>query len=192
MIHESVYGQRTAVSLDGPWEFRHQDGLWRTANVPNPWQAEFADLRHASGRELLPPHLLRSGPRAGTEMCLRFGAVSYFAEVRVNGHEVGRHEGGWLPFECRLDPALLRGENLLDVSCLLPVGDPATSPEAPFAEIPHGKQSWYGPQGGIWQSVTLELRHPCHLARAAIHRDPSGRIAYGFHFPPVPSAPLQG
>ncbi|MCX7867834.1 MAG: hypothetical protein N2438_12065, partial [Limisphaera sp.] len=27
-----------------------------------------------------------------------------------------------------------------------------------FAEIPHGKQSWYGPAGGLWQSVRLELR----------------------------------
>src|SRR3954451_23681763 len=28
----------------------------------------------------------------------------------------------------------------------------------PLAEIPHGKQSWYGPIGGLWQDVFLEMR----------------------------------
>src|SRR6185437_9398790 len=30
--------------------------------------------------------------------------------------------------------------------------------------IPFGKQSWYGPLGGIWQSVTLERRSADHIA----------------------------
>ena len=33
---------------------------------------------------------------------------------------------------------------------------PGDSEPAAFDEIPHGKQSWYGPVGGIWQSVFLE------------------------------------
>jgi hypothetical protein len=39
----------------------------------------------------------------------------------------------------------------------------AASPDAPFSEAPHGKQSWYGPIGGIWQSVTLNLLPAVHI-----------------------------
>jgi hypothetical protein len=46
----------------------------------------------------------------------------------------------------------------------------------PFSEIPHGKQSWYGPQGGIWQSVMLEARPAVHLAGARISAGMDGRL----------------
>lgn len=161
---------RQTTSLDGIWRFAHaSDGIWRDANVPLPWQDQFADLRHTSGRATYQRHFPRpSGPG---DAVLHFGAVSYSAAVRLNGTEIGQHEGGYLPFTCAIPASLLRDDNLLEVDCLLPDGDPATSPDAPFGEIPHGKQSWYGPIGGIWQSVTLELRDPCHLQHCAITAD---------------------
>jgi len=60
------------------------------------------------------------------------------------------------------------------VRVLLP-GDAEIAPA--FAEIPHGKQSWYGPIGGIWQQVRLELRAPVHLQHCAISADVLGRGA---------------
>ena len=90
------------------------------------------------------------------EIVLKFGAVSYFCEVRLNGQNIGSHEGGYLPFECVAPQALLRPENEIEIDVLLPDGNPKTAPDFPFAEIPHGKQSWYGPLGGIWQSVSLK------------------------------------
>ena len=76
------------------------------------------------------------------------------------------HEGGYLPFELALDGALrFDGPNELVVRVI----DPATEADAElgfsFAEIPHGKQSWYGPVGGIWQGVYVERRPS--TARAA-------------------------
>ena len=160
---------RKRLSLDGSWEFRHaSDGVWRTATVPMPWQAQFADLRYESGRALyrkafeLPPEW------SGRTVVLSFGAVSYFAEVRVNGRVVGRHEGGYLPFECALPADVLSATNVVEVDVLSPDGNAGASPEFPFAEIPHGKQSWYGPIGGLWQAVTLEARTPQHLAQCRI------------------------
>lgn len=183
MQEQAVTGGRQTVSLDGAWEFRHGSGPWRVATVPGPWQAQFADLRHASGRATYRRQFRTPDHAAGTEVVLRFGAVSQSCEVQVNGVTVGRNDNGWLPFACVIPAAVLRSENEVTVHCLLPDGDPATSPDAPFAEIPHGKQSWYGPQGGIWQSVALELRHPCHLDRAAIAADLSGRIGLTLHVP---------
>ena len=155
-------GQRDHISLDGTWSFAHaSDGVWREAAVPAPWQALFADLRQASGgaiyrRTFSLPDL------SGREVVLRFGAVSYSAEIWLNGHLIGQHEGGYLPFDCVIPSAQVQSVNEVEVRCHLPDASDG------FAEIPHGKQSWYGPIGGIWQSVTLELRDPCHLTHCAI------------------------
>ncbi len=178
-MQDNGAGSRSTVSLDGEWDFRHEAGALRKAVVPGPWQAQFADLRHASGKAAY-RRTFRC-PEGTGQVVLRFGAVSYFAEVRVNGVTVGQSDNGWLPFECEVPRNLLIQDNELEVCCVLPDGDQATNPEAPFAEIPHGKQSWYGPTGGIWQSVKLEVRNPCHLARAAISADTDGHTGIALH-----------
>lgn len=84
---------------------------------------------------------------------LHFGAVDQVAEVWVNGHCVGTHEGGYLPFSFDITDTVLReGENRLDVK----VTDTLSK------IYPYGKQSmtpggmWYTPVSGIWQTVWLE------------------------------------
>ncbi len=165
-------GARFQVALDGIWQFRHgHDRDWRDAPVPMPWQAAFADLRQTSGRGVYRRSFHRPKAAADSVVLLRFGAVSYLAEVSVNGTLIAAHEGGYLPFDCIIPGDLLREENELEVVCILPDGDPATADGLSFAEIPHGKQSWYGPVGGIWQSVTLETRNRSHLEHCAIRAD---------------------
>src|SRR5438105_789923 len=105
-------GARETVSLDGPWRFRHHGyGDWRTANVPNPWQAEFDDLRHATGRATYKRSFGLPNGWDGREIALHFGAVNYFAEVRLNGTTIGTHEGGYLPFELVVPADGLKAEN---------------------------------------------------------------------------------
>ena len=159
---------RMITALDGPWEFRFGDQPdWRTVTVPNPWQAECPDLRNSFGlgryrRSItLPAH--------DGDVVLHFGAASEIATVRLDGREIGRHEGGYLPFEVAV-PADAAREALLEVDTLLPSIDAERCPERPFPEYPHGKQSWYGPLGGLWQSVTLETRPVCHIAHVALTR----------------------
>ena len=167
------------LSLDGQWDLRHEcDGTWRKANVPLPWQAEFPDLRHASGSAIYQRQFHVPADWAGLEVYLQFGAVSYFCEVSVNGQRLGSHEGGYLPFEIVLPAGVLKSENMIEVSVLLPDGDNSSAGEFPFAEIPHGKQSWYGPIGGIWQSVSLKARHKSHIKHCGIVADlKSGRVS---------------
>lgn len=163
---------RDVICLDGEWQFLHEtDSVARTAQVPLPWQAQFADLRHSSGRAIY----RRRFPRPKGEAVLHFGAVSYLAEVLVNGRSLGQHEGGYLPFEMTIPMDLLTDMNDLEVRCLLPDGAPNDAGIA-FGEIPHGKQSWYGPIGGIWQSVTLEGRDPVHLSHCKIVAEVSGHV----------------
>jgi glycosyl hydrolase family 2 len=177
-----VNRQRTI--LDGEWEFfpdpkqnlapdtlRDEDA--RKIQVPGPWQAQFEDLRDYSGVAWY--RLRFELPDDRLSAFLHFGAVDYFATVWLNGHQVGEHEGGYLPFELDVTSELRReGTNELVVRVIDPGNDADFLPEFAFAEIPHGKQSWYGPIGGIWQSVYLERRSPTHIARLRITPDVPG------------------
>jgi hypothetical protein len=164
---------RETISLDGEWRFAfcgdevvalEDVELWRPTVVPAPWQAQHDDLRERNGRawyrrRIEVPRRWRHAP-----VYLQFGAVNYLATVFVNGIEAGRHEGGYLPFEFEIGDLLHAGGNDIAVHVTAPNDDPVAYPETPFAEVPFGKQSWYGPLGGIWQSVTLERRAADHIA----------------------------
>lgn len=59
-------------------------------------------------------------------LVLRFGSVTHHAVVYVNGKEITRHKGGFLPFEAELSEYVLAGKNrvtvavsnMLDNTCL--------------------------------------------------------------------------
>lgn len=165
---------RDVVSLDGIWDFTHHgDGIARKAPVPLPWQAAFADLRQSHGTATYSRQI--AVPAADGPVFLCFGAVSYMSVVRIDGQEIARHDNGWLPFEAQLPDSAMGREVRLEVECHLPGPDDA-SPDS-FAEVPHGKMSWYGPTGGLWQSVRLEVRPKRHLQSCAISADPAtGRV----------------
>jgi beta-mannosidase len=59
-------------------------------------------------------------PRSGPAI-LRFEMVDYFAEVYLNGHLVGHHQGSFQPFEFEVSRWLVDGDNVLAVK----VGAPA-------------------------------------------------------------------
>ncbi len=166
---------RRQQTLDGPWAFTHaSDGKVRLAHVPNPWAAEFADLRHKGGSATYARRFAHPDLAQDEEAAIRFGAAAEVAEVRVNGRLLARHEGGYLPFDVVVSREILLDINDLSVTCHAPDGSPGDDP--PFAEMPHGKQSWYGIVGGLWQSVTLETRPVLHAAHVAISADMTGRM----------------
>ncbi|MCW1920276.1 hypothetical protein NX862_16065 [Rhodobacter sp. KR11] len=172
---------RPTISLDGFWQFRHEtDDQWRQVTVPAPWQATCADLRQTSGRAVYRRHFAHPG--AGSHV-IHFGAVNYLSEVFLNGQSLGENEGGYLPFEFPLPEGLLKAENEVEVRVLLPDARP-NDRGIDFADIPHGKQSWYGPIGGIWQSVRIETRPAAHLIHCAIQAAPDGTIHVTLHLSP--------
>jgi len=188
------------IMLDGAWEFRHtvddrtaEPGTPREIQVPGPWQAQFPDLRMTAGigwyrRELdLPQGWLKG------QVWLRFGAVFHNATVWVNGLQVGQHEGGFLPFGFDVGHALLEdGPNEIVVRAESPFDDPEQHPDGPLAEVPFGKQSWYGPQSGIWQSVHLERRDADHVAHVRIRPElRTGQVTAAVTLSRCPSRPLE-
>ncbi|MCV3768764.1 glycoside hydrolase family 2 TIM barrel-domain containing protein [Rhizobium sp. TRM95796] len=177
MPRQSRTPLRTAISLDGMWQFRFEkEAGWRQAKVPAPWQACFDDLAVSFGEATYRRAFSIPAGWGGKQVALCFGAVSEFAVVSVNGLEIGRHEGGYLPFEIVIPEHVLKADNVVEVIATLPDAR-RRGDHADFAEIPHGKQSWYGPQGGIWQSVRLEARNPLHIGTLRLDPIwPEGRL----------------
>ncbi|HEX5013875.1 MAG TPA: glycoside hydrolase family 2 TIM barrel-domain containing protein [Candidatus Limnocylindrales bacterium] len=176
---------RERLSLDGEWTFvpdPEGDGLGGSTPgapilVPGCWEAASDAWRGLTAgwyrRTVTIPPRWREG-----RVVLAFGAVMYHARAYVNGRLAGEHEGGYTPFEIDVT-ALLEAapENDLAVHVVNPMGDlrrypaepedfdaaAARTPAFPVAEVPHGKQTWYSSQSGIWQSVWLERRPSCGL-----------------------------
>lgn len=175
-------------SLDGSWNFvidpagklgvadLPTGGSARTAQVPGSWQSQFADLRDYAGvawcwRTFPAPALA-----PGHVLLIHFGAVDYKADVYVNGHRVGEHEGGYIPFEIDITPFLRAGENQLAVRVADPGAKPSEVEGIRYAEIPHGKQDWYVQTSGLWQSVELEDRPKTRIGSLHIRAGADGRF----------------
>jgi hypothetical protein len=170
---------RATASLDGIWQARldpNDVGLaeaWaapdmpfdRELPVPLPWQAADPALRRYAGVVWYRRTFDIPAGWHGGSLALRFGAVDYAATIWVNGHEVGRHEGGYTPFVVELgDRAPRRGPNTLTVRVFDPPG---------LDELPHGKQGgrWYSPVSGLWQSVSLISRPAERVLTPRCHPD---------------------
>ena len=102
---------------------------------------------------------------------LHFGAVDQIAEVYVNGTCVGKHEGGYLPFDFDITGQIRKGgANELEVR----VTDTLNR------KYPYGKQCkkrggmWYTPVSGIWQSVWLENVAETYIKKIKITPDLEG------------------
>jgi hypothetical protein len=156
----------------------------RPINVPGSWQAQFSDLRTWAGVAWYATTFRVPDAWRGRRLRISIGACDYFTEGWVDGNPVGEHEGGYLPFSFEIEPALGSGPehelvlrvvdrggdwlDYLDVAAGQPESSLFPLPTIrsheppgqrfPLAEIPHGKQSWYGPIGGLWQDVFLEMR----------------------------------
>ena len=187
---------RESTSLDGAWRFwpdvagtlspldrarppaERELGAPRAIRVPSVWQAEFDDLRLWAGNAWYERDVDVPAAWRDRTVRLRFGAVDYWCAVWVNGVPVGSHEGGYLPFELDVTSALRAGApNTVTVGVIDPgPAEPDAGP-FPFTEIPHGKQSWYGPLGGLWQSVALEAGAPVIVRTALVHGDVARGVA---------------
>jgi len=174
------------LSLNGDWNFvADPSGTLqvtdlasardvRPTRVPSSWQSQFADLRDYAGVAWYWRSLTAEAPGPDRVALLRFGAVDYLAEVYVNGQKVGSHEGGYLPFEFDLTSQLHTGENQIAVRVTDAGGNVSQVQGINYAEIPHGKQNWYGQTSGLWQDVELDIRPRMHLGTVHVAASADG------------------
>ena len=164
-------------NLNGHWSFTFDEAIATKALaenkatsldqqilVPFPWGSKLSEVekigdssyRFASketnvenngdigwyGREITVPKAW-----AGKRIFLVVGASDWDTQVWLNGEEVGRHQGGYTPFECELKNVQFGKKQQL----MIKADD--TSNDAHL----YGKQG-YGNARGIWQTVYLEAR----------------------------------
>ncbi|MBR2578179.1 MAG: glycoside hydrolase family 2 [Erysipelotrichaceae bacterium] len=137
-------------SLDGEWTLND-----RNIEVPFPKESSLSgypvkdheDVLEYRKSFTLPDGFLDKGHR----LLLHFTAVDQICDVFLNDVYLGRHEGGYLPFEFDIT------DNLREENCLfLKVTDDLDTfyPYGKQCSKPHGM--WYTPVSGIWGSVWLE------------------------------------
>ncbi len=89
-----------------------------------------------------------------SEKCiLHFDAVDQQATVYINGHEVAKHYGGYLPFEIDITDYVSENECVLQVRVL---DDSDTSYHTRGKQTLKRGGMFYTAQSGIWQSVWYE------------------------------------
>ncbi len=160
-------------SLNGVWEHAFTGTSDRPARWDGPIVVPFSPEAELSGvgRQLRPEEWLwyrrrctAPEPPAGGRVLLHFGAVDQSCTVWVDGHEVGSHVGGYLPFTLDVTEHA-RGEVLLEVRVrdLSETGVHARGKQ----RLDRG-EIWYTAQSGIWQSVWLETVPASYVERLVL------------------------
>ncbi len=158
MLYQTSNNSRTVISLDGVWKFKADDGrgfeetwyereLEGALNMPVPSSyndiTENPNLREHYGyvfyqRSLSVPRTLK-----GQRLVLRMDAVTHSAIVYLNGEEICRHKGGFLPFEIEITDKV-KDENLLTIAVdnrinyeTLPVGEDVSAVSSMIGGVSH-------------------------------------------------------
>ncbi len=179
-------------TLNGAWEFEFDDanaGIrddWasgkkfsRSIVVPYSFETKLSGIGDTSFHPYIWYRRTFAVPAAwqGKRVLLHFGAVDYQADVWVNVHKAGAHEGGNVPFVLDITPLLKPGNN----SIVVRAEDPPTN-----RYIPRGKQYWepksrsifYSRTSGIWQPVWLEATGSSYLEKVRITTAADGIVRF--------------
>lgn len=160
---------RPVLSLDGTWDFSYSgpaarlDGE-RQVKVPGVWQAQFAELRNSTGTGTYRRSVEIPTGWAGKRAVLVFEGVFHITTVSINGEVVARHDNAWIPLE--IDVTRFGPRFTLEVTAN--VLDERDYANRGLGVMLHGKQDWYGLQGGIFKPVRLEAREPLHITGLAV------------------------
>lgn len=149
------------VSLNGVWEYK----ISENSEIPQSFDDEiivpFSPESPLSGvNKILQPNEFLFYKKVFKldeefvldKVILHFLAVDQIAEVYLNGHFLGKHIGGFLPFEFEIKE-YLEEENTLIVK-VQDLSDTSYHSRGK-QRLKHGG-IWYTPQSGIWLPVWLE------------------------------------
>jgi beta-glucuronidase len=168
----------TSVPLSGSWRFavdphgagvrngwfdaRFGDGGWARVTVPHTWNVMPAHRDYAGlawyRRSFDLPAKVRDA-----HLRLRFDAVFYASRIWLNGQELGRHEGGYTPFELDATRAARAGRNVVAVL----VDNRRRADRIPANITPTWSFDWWN-YGGIVRDVSLAVTSRAYLAAQRI------------------------
>jgi beta-glucuronidase len=115
-----------------------------TLRVPGDWNSQDERLFYYEG-SVWYRRKFDYTPAPGKRVFLHFGGANYQADVYLNGRKLGRHVGGFTPFEFEVTGAVKPTDNSLVVKV-----DNARHPDA----VPTVNTDWWN-YGGLTREVTL-------------------------------------
>ena len=137
-----IYQNRTPKTKSDFVEYSFEDGL--TLHVPGDFNSQQPELKYYESSVWYKKDFSLE-PQAGKRYFIYFGAVNYLAEVYLNGQYLGKHTGGFSPFQFEITDKLRSGDNFVVVHV-----NNARSADA----IPALKYDWWN-YGGITRDVLL-------------------------------------
>jgi beta-glucuronidase len=201
MLYPQSNPFRQFIDLSGFWDLRfdpegqgHQAG-WangftggRPVAVPASWNDQFENWRDYLGQTWYQTRfdLPWGWDATRQQIGLRFGSVNYLAEVWLNGIQLGKHEGGHLPFAFDLTPHVRPENNVLVVRVegelapdRVPPGNVPPDPQHMFLDqhqnFPPTSFDFF-PFCGIQRPVLLYATPPENIADVTVVTELAGRV----------------
>ena len=116
-----------------------------TLTVPGDWNSQEDKLFYYEGSVWYRRKFDYAPPAPGRRVFVHFGAANYQADVYLNGRKLGRHVGGFTPFEFEITGSLKAADNSLVVKV-----DNARHPDA----VPTVNTDWWN-YGGLTRAVSI-------------------------------------
>jgi beta-glucuronidase len=135
-----------------------------TVQVPGDWNSQSAQLFFYEGTVWYQKDFA-TRVEPGKRYLLYFGAVNYSAIVYVNGEKVGRHEGGFTPFQFDVTQQLRDGDNFVIVK---------VDNRRERDNIPTVNTDWWN-YGGITRPVKLIVVDDTYLLDYFVQLGPESR-----------------
>ena len=107
-----IYLNKKPESKTDFYEYAFENGL--RLNVPSDWNSQLPELKYYEGTVWY-ARRFDVAKKPGERLFLYFGAVSYRCRIYLNGQEIGRHEGGFTPFQIEVTNAVKETGNFLVV-----------------------------------------------------------------------------
>lgn len=125
-----------------------------TLKVPGDWNTQKKELLWYEGTLWYSRQFEFTKPSSGVRTFVKFGGVSLKADVYMNGKKIGRHIGGFTPFEFEVTDIIKDGLNNIVVRA---------NNTREKSGIPTKGFDWWN-YGGIIRSVELENRSSNYIA----------------------------
>ena len=151
------------MNLNGTWDFGFEKGkLDRKILVPFGWGSPLSGVKDQGDTGWYRRRVRIPDGWKGRRVFVVVGASDHDTTCVFDGHDLGRHSGGYTPFEYELTDFVKWGE---EQPLAFEVWDPSCQ-AARSGHYLYGKQE-YGNVRGIWQTVYLEARADVYVERVA-------------------------
>jgi len=166
---------RIVYDFNGGWRFHRGDAVgaegtdfddsrWEIVTTPHSVETESPEMsgcRNYQGIAWYRKHFVLPADMEGRQCTLHFEAVMGKQVVYVDGREVMRHRGGYLPFSVDLSAA---GVEAGDTCVIALMTDNSDDPAYPPGKPQYALDFTY--HGGIYRDVWLIGKHPVALTEA--------------------------